>query len=73
MYPNIVSSEEASKKLVNYQSAIGQYVRQSTIYFITDYMNLDSDWNAYLSMLDVLGMRDYQSLLQQAYDEYITN
>ncbi|MBR3105696.1 MAG: hypothetical protein IKH30_00775 [Clostridia bacterium] len=73
VYPNIVSSEEASKKLVNYQSAIGQYVRQSTIYFITDYMNLDSDWNAYLSMLDVLGMRDYQSLLQQAYDEYITN
>ena len=71
VYPNIVSSEEASKKLVNYQSAIEQYVRQSTIYFITDYMNLDHDWDAYLSMLDVLGLQDYLALLQQAYNEQL--
>ena len=72
VYPNIVSSEDASKKLVNYQSALGQYVRQSTIYFITDCMNLERDWDAYLSILNVLGLQDELTLLQQAYDQYTT-
>ena len=35
------------------------YVRQSAIYFITDYMSLETDWDAYLSMLDILGQQDY--------------
>lgn len=73
VYPNIVSSQEASKKLVTYQTAIDGYVRQSAIYFITDYMSLETDWDAYLSMLDILGQQDYHQLLQQAYTDYQSN
>ena len=72
VYPNAVSSPEDSKKLVTYQTAIEDYVRQSAIYFITDCMSLENDWNAYLSMLDILGQQNYEQLLQQALNEYLS-
>ena len=71
VYPNIACSEENARQLVNYQNAIQDYVRQSTINFIVGGMNLDSDWDAYLTTLDILGQQGYRQLLQDAYDAYI--
>lgn len=68
VYPNIAYTEETAKQLINYQASIEAYVRQSTIQFIMGYMNLDSDWDAYLTMLDVLGQKGYERVLQEAYD-----
>ena len=69
VYPNLVFSAEDAMRLVNYQSAIEAYARRSTVYFISGVLNLDSDWEAYLSALEILGQSDYQKLLQKAYDE----
>lgn len=69
VYPNLVFSAEDAMRLMNYQSAIEAYVRRSTVYFISGVLNLESDWEAYLSALDILGQRDYLKLLQKAYDE----
>ncbi|MBR1586491.1 MAG: hypothetical protein IJ662_13205 [Clostridia bacterium] len=73
VYPNVVSSEAATQKLVNYQSAIENYVRQSTVYFITDAMSLEENWEGYLTMLNILGQQEYQRLLQQALDDYLNS
>ena len=35
-------------------------------------MSLENDWNAYLSMLDILGQQNYEQLLQQALNEYLS-
>lgn len=68
VYPNIAFSPEETQKIIRYQSTIEQYVEQSVIDFVTGYMDPDSDWEAYLSMLAIQGQKDYHRLLQEAYD-----
>ncbi len=71
VYPNLAVPVDVSEKLVNYSNAIESYVRQSTVGFITGMLSLEDDWEAYLGMLNMLGQKEYQSLLQQALDDAI--
>ena len=68
VYPNIAFSREEQQQIIRYQSTIEKYVEQSVVDFVTGYMDLDSDWEAYLSVLSIQGQADYQQLLQDAFD-----
>lgn len=70
VYPNIAYTAEQSNELVRYQASIEQYVRRAMIQFISGSMDLDRDWNGYLTMLDILGQQSYHTLLQDAYNGY---
>ena len=35
-------------------------------------MDLDRDWNTYLSQLDTLGQDEYRRMLQEDYDSYLS-
>jgi putative aldouronate transport system substrate-binding protein len=50
------------------QTNIDNYVTQNALAFITGSKNLDTDWDAYVKGFDGLGLKDYLSTLQAAYD-----
>lgn len=51
------------------QTNIDNYVTQNALAFITGSKNIDTDWNAYVKGFDGLGLKDYLSTLQTAYDK----
>ena len=71
VYPNISHPLDQSLSLLFYQSSIEAYVREASISFIIGQMDLDKDWNTYLSQLDALGQAEYRRMLQQDYDSYL--
>ena len=73
VYPNISHPLEQSLSLLFYQSSIEAYVREASISFIIGRLDLDRDWNAYLSQLDALGQAEYRRMLQEDYDSYLTH
>ncbi|MDR6612133.1 ABC transporter substrate-binding protein [Leifsonia sp. 1010] len=50
------------------QTNIDNYVTQNALAFITGSKSLDSDWDSYVKGFDGLGLKDYLSTLQKAYD-----
>jgi len=53
------------------QTNIDNYVTQNALAFITGSKSLDTDWNSYVKGFDGLGLKDYLSTLQTAYDKSI--
>lgn len=51
------------------QTNIDNYVTQNALAFITGSKNLDTDWDSYVKGFDGLGLKDYLSTLQTAYDK----
>ena len=72
VYPSISCPLEQSLALLLYQSSIETYVRRASINFIIGHMDLDRDWNTYLSQLDTLGQDEYRRMLQEDYDSYLS-
>ena len=72
VYPSISCPLEQSLALLLYQSSIETYVRRASINFIIGHMDLDRDWNTYLSQLDTLGQDEYRRMLQEDYDNYLS-
>jgi putative aldouronate transport system substrate-binding protein len=70
VYPNIAYTEEELHKISLYTATIDTYVDQATVQFITGSLNTDTDWDAYIAMLNSLDQSGYQALLQSAYDEH---
>lgn len=46
----------------------GSYIAESRIAFITGKMDIDADWNSYISKLDNLGLQTVLDVYQAAYD-----
>ncbi|MEN0083673.1 MAG: ABC transporter substrate-binding protein [Leifsonia sp.] len=51
------------------QTNIDNYVTQNALAFITGSKNIDTDWDSYVKGFDGLGLKDYLSTLQTAYDK----
>lgn len=51
------------------QTNIDNYVTQNALAFITGSKNIDTDWDSYVKGFDGLGLKDYLSTLQTAYDQ----
>lgn len=66
--PNL---QVASDKIADYtriQTGINDYIKESVVKFITGNMNIDKDWDSYVSKLKSIGLDDYIKMTQEAYD-----
>lgn len=69
VYPQIVyMTEDQASTNAQLQTAINSYVEESTARFITGDLDLDDDWDDYVSELDKIGLEEYLSVNQAAYD-----
>ena len=66
--PTLYFSEEVSEEIALIKTAVSDYQKESMVAFITGDMSLDSDWDSYVATLDSIGLEDYLSLYQEAYD-----
>ncbi|MEY9852855.1 putative aldouronate transport system substrate-binding protein [Leifsonia sp. EB41] len=71
IYPTWKVWPDAAKatQVATEQTNIDNYVTQNALAFITGSKNLDTDWNSYVAGFNGLGLKDYLSTLQTAYDK----
>ena len=68
--PNMPYTEEQSKKISEYTVSVGAYANSATIRFITGDMNVETDWDTYLSEMQKMDLDGYIAVMQEAYDTY---
>ncbi len=68
VFPNIAYTYDQSVAISTYASTIDAYVEQATVQFIIGALDIERDWDAYLSILQSMGQEEYHQILQQAYD-----
>ncbi len=56
------------EELAFLKTTILEYVRESIEAFITGERDLDREWEAYIRQMEAIGLSDYLSMVQEAYD-----
>ena len=64
---------EDSETIANIQSDIMNQVLQMSARWISGESDVDADWDSYISTLNGIGLEEYVSLYQKAYDNYLAN
>lgn len=49
------------------------YVNQATVQFITGDLDVEKDWDSYISRMESMGVNDYIRIYQKYYDIYRAN
>lgn len=70
LIPVLNFDQDDSKKIADYTLTIGGYVNQALVQFITGDLDIEKDWDAYISKLQGMGLDDYIATYQKAYDEF---
>lgn len=71
-YPaGIKMSTETNERYSQLLVDIETYVEQSTLSFITGSKSTQTDWDAYLTVLESLGVEELVQICQSAYDNYV--
>ena len=52
---------------------IGGYVNQALVQFITGDLNIDTQWDEYLTTLEKMNVQQYIDTYQKYYDAYMAN
>lgn len=71
LVPNLAFTGDDRQAVSEYTLTIGGFVNQAAVQFITGDMDIDKDWDSYISRLKSMGMDDYIARYQKAYDAYI--
>lgn len=71
LIPNLTFEGEDSQAISEYTLTIGGYVNQATVQFITGNLDVDKEWNNYISKLKDMGVDDYIARYQKSYDLYM--
>lgn len=66
--PGLYFTEEASERIALDKTAVTDYTLESMVGFITGTLSLDNDWDTYVDTLNSIGLEEYLSLYQEAYD-----
>lgn len=53
--------------------SIGGYVNQALVQFVTGDMDIDTQWDEYISTLESMGVQQYIDTYQKCYDAYEQN
>ncbi len=69
-YPNAVFSSPIVQGETSSAHSITQYFMSCAVKFITGAMDIETEWDAYLTRLDNIGQQRLQQDLQAAYDEW---
>nr|WP_288825366.1 DUF3502 domain-containing protein [uncultured Clostridium sp.] len=71
LIPNLAFEGEDSQAVSEYTLTIGGYVNQATVQFITGNLDIDKEWDNYISKLKDMGVEDYIKRYQKCYDAYM--
>ena len=66
--PSLFYSEQQARELAQVEAVLKDFIVQSMIQFITGDRSLDSDWESYLEELERIGIDQFVSINQAAYD-----
>lgn len=66
--PLMLYTEDESYEISDLKTTILSYADESKARFITGDLDIENDWDAYLSELENIGLRDYLDMLQGIYD-----
>jgi putative aldouronate transport system substrate-binding protein len=66
--PNLSVSSDKVSDYTRIKTGVDDYIKESIVKFITGNMDVDKDWDSYVSKLDSIGLKDYISMTQEAYD-----
>lgn len=73
LVPNLVFEGQDAQAVSELTLTIGDYVNQAVVQFITGDMDIDKDWDTYISKLNSMGVDNYIALFQKYYDKYQQN
>lgn len=70
LIPLLIFNQEEQKVVNEFSSTIESYIEEQFALFATGEIDVNDDgaWEAYLAEFDYMGLKDYLSALQSAYD-----
>ena len=71
--PNLTMETADAKAVSEYTTTVGGYVNQATVQFITGDLDVEKDWDSYISRMESMGVNDYIRIYQKYYDIYRAN
>lgn len=66
--PPLIYSEADAERMAELQTTLVEYIGEMVPRFITGDLDVEKDWAQYLRELDAIGLDEYVSLIQTAYD-----
>lgn len=66
--PPLFYSEEQIGSIAQYQTNINTYVNEAIARFIVGEMDIENDWEKYLSEINSMDLESYLAVVQEAYD-----
>ena len=66
--PTLNFTEEETDEISEIRATLKTYVKESMIRFITRDMDLDTEWDKYVGELNNIGVENFVTVCQQAYD-----
>jgi putative aldouronate transport system substrate-binding protein len=67
-YPDVYMTPEQANSLQMYKTMIDDYIKESTARFIIGDLDVEKDWEGYVSALEGMGIKEYVAIYQEAYD-----
>lgn len=64
-----IYSEEESAEIVTYATSINDFVNQKTAEFAIGILDIDGEWDSFISELEKMGAREYIEVFQAKYNE----
>lgn len=66
--PNLQVASDKIAAYTRIKTGIDDYIKESVVKFIIGNMDIDKDWDSYVSKLKSIGLDDYIKMTQEAYD-----
>lgn len=68
--PNLVFTEEEQDSITTKSTDISTYITQTEAQFIVGDLDIDTEWDNYVAILERMGVNDLRDIYQTAYDRY---
>ena len=68
--PVVKFTDDEAETLANIKNSILDQILQMSARWIAGESNIDEDWDSYISSLNGVGLDEYISIYQEAYDRY---
>ena len=69
--PSVKFTDEETDTIANIKSGILDQILQMSARWVAGESDIDADWDSYISTLNGVGLEEYISIYQQAYDRYL--
>ena len=66
--PALIYTEEEASRIAILKTQVNDYVNEMTAAFLNGDIDIDDGWDAYVAEFDALGLEEYLSINQAAYD-----